>query len=441
MASVSVKSKENLLESLEIIFQEIKEDKKAQMEVDEILSQHNIPRGTLNEAMVDLQFLNTLPQEELMILIEAINTATGKIKISLIEYFTKQEVKKSVSYKREVAEKASLPYTFRNVLKSSEQDFLTTMECREIARLFTSEVLTYNIETQRNPKRTFLKNGTIKVTPRLNKTSVDEITKLMLDGRYRSNTIVFNVLMDGTENVEFDDGDLTVISGQLNIIDGFHRLQAILNTLEKNPDYDGNMDVAIKYLSLEEAKFYLGQINKMSKMDKTYVKRLMSLELSDQVTNRLDSNSLLKGRISTDTTLIKKFGYLTNFSVLSKAIEDVFKPEKPKDVIDQAAFLKDFFDYLINSFEDEFGRDIKKLDAVKKVSWINHHNTFVGLIALAKKIYDNKIPIPKIVDILNGIDFTRQEGLPYNDVISPQGKVNAYTIKNNIKTFFEKIEI
>lgn len=415
-------------------------EKRTQIKIDKKLSKHGIEPGTLNEILVSNDKINELNEEELCLLAVAVSDAISDENIyDYKKYFTVSEINKSKKYKRERNE-LTLPYTFHNVLQSSDQDYLTILSAKDIAALYNSGILTYNYESQRLPKRKILKNGQVKVEPTLNKKSVAEITQLMRDRKYRSNTIVFNILMDGTEQIDYDEGDLTVISGQINIIDGFHRLQSILNILEEDPTYDGYMDVAIKYLDIEEARFYLGQINKMNKFDKTLVKSLMNLELSDKIVDRIEKNSSLKGRISTNTTLIKKFGYLTNFAILSDAIKKIFEPQTNKDVIDYSKFLSDFFSYLIDSFKDEFSSDIKTLNSIKNSSWINHHNTFVLYIVLAKKIYDKygKDYDPEIIiRAVKEIDFRRQEGLPYHEVISPQGKVNSNEIKRRIKQFAE----
>lgn len=74
-----------------------------------------------------------------------------------------------------------------------------------------------------------------------------------------------------------------------------HRVQAILNVLEEEPDYEGFMNVAIKYYPLSEAQFLLGQINTVNRFDKTLVKHYMAESIGAQVMSaqgKVNSNKI-----------------------------------------------------------------------------------------------------------------------------------------------------
>ncbi|MCY9519176.1 hypothetical protein [Paenibacillus apiarius] len=65
--------------------------------------------------------------------------------------------------------------------------------------------------------------------------------------------------------------------------------------LEEEPDYEGFMNVAIKYYPLSEAQFLLGQINTVNRFDKTLVKHYMAESIGAQVMSaqgKVNSNKI-----------------------------------------------------------------------------------------------------------------------------------------------------
>jgi len=442
--SASETETKDLFELVQQVFTDIIKNKEQQRQIDEFLYvNHKIPRGTFNELLVNVDKFELNGQEEQVAVINAIYEVTGDERVKTENLFDQKTINKLKKYKKKADfTPVSYPYTFKNyVLSSSDQDYITTMTYQEIKVLWDSQILSYNYEIQRKPKETISKNGVIVKKPKVNLKSVKEITQLMIDGKFRSNTIVFNLLMDGRDEISYEDGELTIVSGELDIIDGFHRLSAILNVLEQDPDHEGFMDISIKHLPLDEARFYLGQINKMSKFDKTFVKSLMNTDVSDKIVGELNKRSALKDRITTDTTVSKKKTYLTNFAVLSQAIKDIFEPKEnnSRDRIDISEVLTFSFDYLIGYYEDVFSKDLATLIEKREENLMNYHNTFVGYIVIFKGLYDKygkSIPSDEIVRIVDSIDFSK-EG-EYGQIINTSGKVNSNQVKRQIRKYFEE---
>ena len=436
-----MQANEELLHGLNVLFQEIREDKKLQIEIDNQLVEHNFRRGTLNEVMLNPERIFSFETVEAAAFINSIYKVTKRHEINPQKYFSAKDIKKAEKYTRNKVE-FEYPYTLHRVIKASDTEYATVMSAKEIAAWWNNEALTYNFQTQRLSKKKINKEGKVIEKPDVRIKSVKRITELMLSGRYKSNALLFNILVDGNDNIEYDDGELTIYEGTtVNLIDGMHRVQAMLNALEENPDFDRNFIVAITHLPISEAQDLLSQVNTTNRFDATLAKYYGANKLGEQIAKDLMNIPELIGRVSIKTTLDKKLSYLTNFAVLSEAIEDVFKPQTTKDRYDILEVLKKFFGYLINAYEFEF---VKNVDEVRKISWINHHNTFVGYVALAKKLYEKygfDFPVNKITDAVNSIDFRKQEGLPFNNIMAPQGKVNSNVIKRNIKEFFEKIDV
>src|SRR5690606_19672168 len=147
--------------------------------------------------------------------------------------------------------------------------------------------------------------------------------------------------------------------------------------------------------------------NTVNRFDKTLVKHYMGESIGSQITKDLMHTPELRNRISIKTTIDRKLNYFTNFSIVSDAIEASFEPKNNKDRYDITEVLKKFFGYLIPTFDNEF---IKNHKEYSKISWFNHHNTFVGFIVIAQKLYvkyGKDFPVDEIVRIVNNIDFSK----------------------------------
>lgn len=436
-------TKTNITEALLKTFEEIKNDKKQVLEVDNILnSEHGFMPGTTNEAILNPQILESWTPEELIVLTQALYEVTKSEQIVPKEFFSAKEIKRAKEFKKVYEEDFSYPFTFTGVLKGSDIIYSTFIPYSELKRLWENGAITYNIKVQRLPKEKKNKDGSVTLKPDIKPKSVKSIAELMVRRKYKSNSLILNILVDGNDNIEYEEGELIIGEGTVvNIIDGAHRLEGAIKALEADPDCEDVLPVVIYHLPLEEAQDCLSQVNTYNTFDKTLIKYYGNKKISDQIVKDLMSIPELINRVRIKTTITKKSEYLTNFAVLTESIDEVFQPETTKDRYDVANALKKFFGYLISAYENEFVNDIVNH---REHSWMTHHNTFAGYVVLCKKLvekygvdYDAKL----ITETIEKIDFRKQEGLEYNDIIAPQGKVNSNKIKKDIRDFFEKLEV
>lgn len=413
-----------------------------QVKINDLLAKHGIPYGTLNEILIQNEKIEELPQEELILLADAMTLAIDDVEtFNSLDFFSSEEIKSARRYKRKNESALQYPYQIHGVLKGSDILYNTFISAKQLKLLWDNGAITYNIEVQRLPKERKRRDGTTYFVPDIKPKSVQDIMNLMMSGRYRSNSLILNILMDGHDEVEYDNGTLTVHEGtNVNIIDGAHRLEAACKSVESDPEFDEMIPVLIYHLPLQEAQNTLSQINTFNPFDKTLVKYYGDKKISDQVVKELMSIAELKGRIRLKTSIPKSSNYLTNFSILADAVDAAFAPQSTRDRFKAVSILKRFFGYLVSAYS-EFNDDLIQS---REISWINHHNTFYGYVFLAKKLadkYGDDFPVEKIEEIINNIDFGKQEGLPFNDIISPQGKVNSNKIKKDIGKFFEELEV
>lgn len=429
----------NIFDSLTEVFKEVNKDKDQQREIDRILfDKYKIPHATFNEILVNPSKLESLSKEELIILTKVIYELTKDEGIDPESFYTQKEIGKALKYQHEQVEQLTLPYTFEGVIAApTGRDYVTILSYKEIADLYKARILSYNFNAQRLSKKTVTKKGKLTEKADVNLRSVNNIVRLMKEGKYKADTLLFNILVDGNDKVDYDNGDLTIGEGTtINLIDGMHRVQAIIKVLQENPDFEGYINVALKHFPLSESQFMLGQVNTVNRFDKTLVKHYMGESIGAQITKDIMNTPELRQKVSIKTTLDRKINYYTNFAILSEAIETIFEPQNAKDRYDIAELLKKFFGYLISSYEDRF----KNRNEHLKTSWFSHHNMFVLFVVLAKKLQDKygaDFPVSEITRAIDAINFSK-EGSELNDILVGQGKVNSNQVKKLLRKFAEE---
>lgn len=429
----------NVYEVLPEVLTSLNYNKEQLREISELLYQkHGISNATLAELVVNPDKITTVDEEQLTAIVLGIYEVTKNEKIEPEMFYNQKEIGKAMKYKFKDDSKISLPYTFEGVIGApTGRDFVTILSYREIANLWNNEILTYNFAVQRLSKKKVNAKGEIKESADINKKSVQTITKLMKENRYKADTLLFNILVDGNDNIEYSDGELTIGEGTtVNLIDGAHRVQAIISVLEEEPDFEGYINVAIKHYPLSESQRLIGQINTVNRFDKTLIKKFKADTLGDQIANDLELIPELRNRIAPKTALDKKIVYYTNYAVLSESIDTIFEPKTTKDRYDYLDVLKKFFGYLISNYQDKF----KNRNTLLKTDWFVHHNMFVLFIVLAKKLYDKygkDFPVSEIVRVIDSINFSKEES-ELNTILTSQGKVNSNQVKRQIRKFAEE---
>ncbi|GAA4879865.1 DNA sulfur modification protein DndB [Paenibacillus vulneris] len=443
-------SEENVVEFLTESLDEISKDRKVMNDIDDYLfGTHKFPIGFFQELVINKAKLDELEESQLVVILNAINKITNDEKYAAVKYFTQSTVKKALKYKfKKQDEVLEFPLVYEKTISGSDSDYITKLTYQEIKR-HIEQVWQYNTATQRIPVETVKKNGDLKEKPKVFKKSVEEISQLMLDGVYKPDSpIVVNVLQDGNDEIFYDEDNFRLIiekASEIDIIDGFHRVSAILVALEENPELEGYLYISVRNYDLETARYYLGQHNSFNTFDKTHVRRLKSLKIADKIVEDLDSKSDLRKRIATKTAVQRKLNKITNFAILSDTIKETFNPQTGKDRLEVSYVLIRFFDYLLGSYPEAFN-GVKNVEETWKQSWINHHNTFVLYVTIAHELYKRfgkDFPLDEITKIVGSIDFAKESGHQFNDLLTDggtaQGKVNSNQTKRKIKQFGEKL--
>ena len=428
-----------LEEKLNKHIKEIQTDKKIIEGIKLELSKHKIIPGEIQRVINSNLKLNELDLSFLYLFTKSIYNLIKIEEINPKEYFTEKEIKVAERYEGEtIKDKLSLPITFDNVASLGSEDYIATISIEKIVDLYESNLLEYNFQTQRNPKLRKSKENII-MTPNLNKKSVKEIAEHILNNTYLPDTITFNILADGNDDIVYNakTKQLTIQNGEIDVLDGFHRINGCLQAYKQNQEIELNLQLAIKNYNLRKAQSYVAQVNTINKIDKTHLQTLKADRYADTIVKELQRESDLRGLIVQTSRITSLNKGLVTYSILADAIHQEFNIKSKKEALDLAEYLTRFFDYLIGSFQDEFKNNI---EGVREYSLINNNNIFVGYVVLARRLQENDMSVKEIERIVRGVDFNKDNPTWEELGILENGRVVGKNRKK-ITSFFEKLNL
>lgn len=325
----------------------------------------------------------------LYIFTQALYSITQNGKIKPEKYFTPTEIKDGRNIKIENREEpVEYPIVFKNVLKGREDQYLFFLPIGEVKKLYDSQLISYNFETQREPRLTYnKKDDEIIKSINIVASSVKEISESLTEGSFITNTITLNLLADGTDHFTYDKGVLTIEAGQINVLDGFHRIMGMITAASNNENIDYITEVRFTNFTIAKAKRFIVQEDKRNKINKRYIHtNLDTNKIGSKVVNRLnESESDIKGKITHDAKLVKLGKAYTLGSIMSDCIDAYYDIKTNYDVQTVTDWLGEFFDIIIGLQYNEFSNIIES----RERSVITLPATFAYYIACSKLAYDN----------------------------------------------------
>jgi DNA-sulfur modification-associated len=417
-------------------FEDIKSDSKFTEELKSELAKYNILAGDVQKIINQFTPIGELDDTLLFLITKSIHSLTTENRFNPETYFNEREIQVASRHREDLDERVKLPITIENVVYLNDQEFITALPIKTLVEWDNSQLIEYNPETQRNPKER-MKRGKIVTLANVNKQSVKEIVEHILNKTYRSDTIILNLLADGRDKLTYDEkhARLTIESGEIDILDGFHRLNAFSQVINQlNPDEDLKIQVSIKNFTTKEAQAYVAQINTVNKMPNTYIQKLRADRYSDIVAKELQKESELKNRVSPTHLLNHAVGHLVSYKLLTEEIDEQFKINSKIEALNLANYLIVFFDYLIGSFPEEFAKDKSGATVMSK------HYMFIGYLTLAKHMFENEVPARSVADVVAKIDLT--EDNPFiQEVKDMNVPISNKKLKKFVRDYFSKIPL
>jgi hypothetical protein len=446
--TTKLKDRSELVTNMINTLESLKHDKEKVAYIKQHLAEYKVLPGRVTRIINKSE--NELPDvdENLLYLLSKVVFELEKdVKIDPEFYYTPREQKEiRTNYEGEVREKIEFPYTFKNVSKVAEDNYIFPSDLQTVKELYENKLLEYNFETQREARqKTDKKTGDIIQVAKIVENSVNNIKSLIEKNQFDISMLTFNARLGSSDEFEEliydeDNRTLTVTKGTLlDVLDGFHRVNGIVRALRDNPSINTPIIFNVVNYDKKRAQEKFVQINTTNPISNSHKKKMAEARQSDFVARLLQSTSELNGKVSGSDLIARTSNLLVTFGVLSDAIDEFYDIEDKPQAMEIAEYLKKFIDNLFFSFPDIFLRDVAK---VREDSLANSNVMFYGYILLSKRMLDAGIDIDKTKDILSKIDFSRSNKLWIkNNVVDGDNLRVVNRAKKGIVKIFEEIEL
>lgn len=377
-----IKDREKLEIVLYGVFDQYSEITNVTNKVKEYFKSKNILPGDIVKIISKNNPLEMQKEYMLYFITEAFYRATEyESNLNPERWFTEREIQEYKNYKESNNKsQEKFPLVIKDIKRIADDFYRFDTSITTIKEWAERRLFSYNFDTQRNPD---LKDGIL--VPSIDKTSVGEISDRIEQGRFYSNHLTFNLLNTGDEKFEYDSENrtLTIHDGEINIIDGFHRVLGILKATSFNENAEYITGINITNFDVNKARDFIVQENKRNEINKVQLKSWDKERFESVVIEKIntDANSELKGLISSDEKVVNSKKAMVYFEHLERSIKNNFKITNSREARIVSKVLIEGFNEIIGLKYEEF----KEKDEV----WFNTQ-TFIGYISLIAGLYNTK---------------------------------------------------
>jgi len=269
-----------------------------------------------------------------------------------------------------------------------------------LATMANDLLLHYNEKTQRGKK--LRAKGEV---PYLMVSKVKKIYEKLISGELNGMLISLNSRIIKNENGEilnplnYDSDSQTLNgSGELDVVDGWHRISACQYWLKKwkikknrkiiPSPWDYEFITAIEHKEEENAGLLFVEYGSTQlKIQTSKIKFLDVFDYANMITRNLMKGSL-RDKIEIDKNRTKGTNNIVTFATLNDAINDNFKIPVEEDVEKISTYLNLFFTKLINIFPEYFGNMSKEDRSIMRTKDLNLELLmFRGYVAISSRLY------------------------------------------------------
>jgi len=351
----------------------------------------------------------------------------GRLDVNLQEYFTDAEISEAVKPRVIDIHEYDNGVTLDDVLFSGDElnkQYITILSYQTIAKMHECNAIGYNFATQRRAVTTECRNRFIREIA-LNMKNVNEIKNQVLKGAFQTNTITLNIRKTGTEKFNYDSKSKQLViqkaGTEVDVIDGYHRINGIHQAWLENRNIEGSMIVSIKNLTVEEARSFiaqesLGTVNNEEEVS-LYDPSSNIAKLIKDINRDNNSNNIFSGRISMGMEDKNVLVYYEIFSRnLKRAWEKRLEDVSPIELMEIKDFICDFYSLAYELFMKN--KNVKIIDELKGDVVLNQ--TFLsGVLYAAEKSYeanDGTISLDDIKKMVKKIESEKKkEKFTYRD--------------------------
>ena len=214
-------------------------------------------------------------------------------------FFTESEVENGYTEKMQVPE-ISMPLKFK-MIQVDYDSYIGTISTEVLVQLQDSGYINYNDSTQRLLNMVFRINNVGMYKARINQNSVNAIKDLLHTRAFIPNTITLNIA-PGTGVFEYNISRCELVIKELknfDIIDGYHRLRAIISETHENPGFNYPMELRIVSYDIDKAKQFIYQEDQNNKMERDVSEVFNVVSPANKVVRKLneDPACVFAGRI------------------------------------------------------------------------------------------------------------------------------------------------
>lgn len=398
--------------------------------------------------------LSLLSDEELYLLGKQmwlyLESEDDKDKIDPDKFFTDKEKRDAESYSGAVTDKSvDFPIIKENVEYMGDDTYQMSIHVSELKKWLDAMIIDYNFNIQREAEIVIIDGKKVKKPKRYQK-NIDEMVDKLLKGTLkRRSQIALNARIRTAENnkdeLEYNPTTRQLIINEgtiLDILDGYHRTQAVQIALEMNPNIDFTFSLAITNHSDQKAMQIQAEIANEMKISEARKQAISIESYTNTVISELNSRSELSGKIGEGTMLRPARQEIVSYKTLTYALENNFDIKNKPQAYDIADYLVDFFDTLIGTNSDIFNKGFKK---EKDGTLLNYPSMFAGYIVLAARFMDENISARDIRKVINKIDFNRSNPLWQElDILDEKRNIktgSSVRVEDKIMRYFKEYDL
>lgn len=338
--------------------------------------------------------------------------------------------------------------SFSNVVKLKENEWSTHLDAETLARMWINKEICYLPETQRGItlKRV---NNQLKEVAVSSKKKIAEITASILNDDYHPDQIVLNLLVNGEEELIFEDNEL-LIKGVLCVLDGQHRIKSLASIYINNQLVNKEKAYNLKELvfpikvtrnNVDDGQLQFYQYSLTMKINKSTAESFNKKNAVNRIVISLNSDGILKNRIDTNSTTLSKKDtqHITTFSTMVTAIKDSYGQIEDEEMEKELCiFLKSYFKELVGIFPELLNYEERKLS--NEYNLICENFMIYGYIELSQFLFSirYKVDWKKKLRKIQEIDFNKlDDNGELNDIwksVLRMGANETPTIVNNKTT-------
>lgn len=279
----------------------------------------------------------------------------------------------------------------KNFQKKNEDEYVGLVSYKDIFEYIGSDLLSYEIDIQRQPEYKMLGNKQI-VNATINDKAVKDIRDAILKNEFEDTQIVLTFLIkdDGEDlkllfEPKFDDviGDITV-EGKLKINDGMHRClgicEAVIAHMQKTGEYlSDSISVRIVRGDSARARRITTQSFKRSATNIDWLKGFEDNDINKFIDELIKQSKVLKDNTAKtydDYKALKKLTYRT--SLMSDTIDKLqIRVTDRKEVLIKSKKMAEYLDAVIGMIDDEIEKEENKNN---DYGYVYDANMFIGYL-------------------------------------------------------------